>query len=60
MKDRKEREREICPPGPGRSELTDVHLVIRLGITYALELELLQGLGELLDGGGKIWKIKRV
>ena len=46
------------PHGPGQTELTDVHLVICLCITYALKLELLQGLGELLDGGRQICRIR--
>ena len=51
-------QRVMCPPRPGQSELTNVHLVIRLCITYALKLELLQGLGELLDGSRKICKMR--
>lgn len=38
--------------------LTDVHLVIRLCVSDALKLELLQGLGELLHGYRKVCKSK--
>lgn len=51
-------ERDLSPPGLCLTGLTNVDLIIRLCITYALELELLQGLGELLDGSGEIWKIR--
>lgn len=47
MKDRKERD---VPSKPGQTKLTNVHFIICLCITYAFKLELLQGLGELLDG----------
>ncbi len=50
--------REMCPSRPDGTELTNVHLVICLSITYALKLELLQGLGELLDGSRKICKMR--
>lgn len=48
----------MCPPGLGQTELTNVHLVICLCIAYALKLELLQRLGELLDGSRKICKVR--
>lgn len=38
--------------------LTDVHLIICFCVTYALELELLQGLRKLLDSSRKTWEIK--
>ena len=37
-----------------RSFLTDADLVVRLGVPDALELELVERLGELPLGGGKI------
>lgn len=53
------RETKICSPSPDRkTKLTNVHLIIRLCVAYALKLELLQGLWELLHGSRKIWKIR--
>lgn len=54
---RTERESSLyAVPGSGEFDLTNVHLVICFCITNALKLELLQGLGELLDSYRKICK----
>lgn len=37
-----------------QTELTNVHLIVRLSVAEALKLELLQRLGKLLDGDRKI------